>query len=151
MVHGVGSNSTSETEKEEGTEEEFKLSSEENPAGPDMSKDTNMHNTVEKITHLNMETDMDTTKEKGTQQGSSGSKSRVPKAEDLDEMMDIGTVDQGEQEAQMKEEQENHLMEEDCSHSPAIFNTVLDSNAVEEEVDVKPPVLPPPERSRWRT
>ena len=127
MVHSVGSNSTSETEKEEGsqvkTEEEFELSSEENPAEPDMSKDTNMHNTVEKITNLNMETDMDTTKDKGTQEGSPGSKSRVPKAEDLDEMMDIGTVDQGEQEAQMKEEQENHLMEEDCSHSPAIFHT----------------------------
>ncbi|XP_010796039.1 uncharacterized protein [Notothenia coriiceps] len=153
MVHGVGSNSTSETEEEEEgtqvkTEEEFELSSEENPAGPDMSKDTNMHNTVEKITNLNMDTDVDTTKDKGTQQGSPGSKSRVPKAEDLDEMMDIGTVDQGEQEAQMKEEQENHLMEEDCSHSPAIFNTVLDSNAVEEEVDVKPPVLPPPEEEQ---
>ncbi|KAL3043474.1 hypothetical protein OYC64_003357 [Pagothenia borchgrevinki] len=152
MVHSVVSNSTSETEKEEGsqvkTEEEFELSSEENPAEPDMSKDTNMHNTVEKITNLNMETDMDTTKDKGTQQGSPGSKSRVPKAEDLDEMMDIGTVDQGEQEAQMKEEQENHLMEEDCSHSPAIFHTVLDSDAVEEEVDVKPPVLPPPEEEQ---
>ncbi|KAI4820541.1 hypothetical protein KUCAC02_028515 [Chaenocephalus aceratus] len=139
MVHGVGSNNTSETEKEEEgtqvkTEEEFELSSEENPAGPDMSKDTNMPNTVEKITNLNMETDMDTTKDKGTQQGSPGSKSRVPKAEDLDEMMDIGTVEQGEQEAQMKEEQENHLMEEDCSHSPAIFNTGRDISSPATEV-----------------
>ncbi|XP_063754586.1 zinc finger MYM-type protein 4-like isoform X2 [Eleginops maclovinus] len=151
LLHSAGPSSTSETEREEGpevkTEEEFELSSEENPAGPGGSKETHMQKTVERITNLNMETDMDTTKETGTQleQVSSASTSRVSKAEDLDEMMDIGIVDQVEQEAQMKDEQENHLVAEDCSHSPAIFNTVAGINYVEEEEDVKPPVLPPKE------
>ncbi|XP_049890849.1 zinc finger MYM-type protein 4 isoform X3 [Epinephelus moara] len=67
-------------------------------------------------------------------------------AEDLDEMMDIGTVDQVEQEAQMKEEQDN-LMDVDCSRSSTTSTAasgVENSNTVEEETDVKPTVLPPP-------
>ncbi|XP_029298588.1 zinc finger MYM-type protein 4-like isoform X2 [Cottoperca gobio] len=165
LVHGGEPSSTSESEREEGpevkTEEEFELnednvpvkdnSLEENPAGPNVSEETNMHKTSEEITNtdIKMDPDIDTTEDIDTQQEkeSPGSKLRVSTVDDLDEMMDIGTVDQVEQEAQMKEEQENHLMDVDCSRSPAILNTVSvaeDSNSVEEEVDVKPPVLPLP-------
>ncbi|KAM4538768.1 zinc finger MYM-type protein 4-like isoform 2-T2 [Odontesthes bonariensis] len=63
----------------------------------------------------------------------------VSTANDLDEMMDIGTVDQMEQEAQMKEEEPSGLDTESNS-SPADSNTVSapESNAIEEEADVKP-------------
>lgn len=49
--------------------------------------------------------------------------SRVSTADDLDEMMDIGTVDQVEQEALMKEEEVNCLMDVESSRSPAFSNT----------------------------
>lgn len=46
-------------------------------------------------------------------------------ANDLDEMMDMGTVDQVEQEAQMKDEEERKIVEMDSSNSPmpSIVNT----------------------------
>ncbi|KAM6974368.1 zinc finger MYM-type protein 4-like [Tautogolabrus adspersus] len=64
---------------------------------------------------------------------------RVSGADDLDEMMDIGAVDEIEQEAQMKEEEENSSMDVDNSCSASVAE---DSNSVEEETDVKPTVLP---------
>ncbi|XP_036001640.1 zinc finger MYM-type protein 4 [Fundulus heteroclitus] len=55
--------------------------------------------------------------------------SKMSAADDLDEMMDIGTVDQMEQEAQMKEEE---------NRSPTNTNTDGISAEEEEEADVKP-------------
>ncbi|XP_074468770.1 zinc finger MYM-type protein 4-like isoform X2 [Sebastes fasciatus] len=141
LVHGGEPGSTSESEKEEGvevkTEEEFELNEEnvsvkdnrleESPAGPDVSEDTNMHKSSEEQTNTDVKVDLDidTKEDVGTQQEKEppGSKFRVSTADDLDEMMDIGTVDQVEQEAQMKEEQLNSLMDVDCSRSPADLNT----------------------------
>nr|XP_020474150.1 zinc finger MYM-type protein 4 isoform X2 [Monopterus albus] len=89
------------------------------------------------------------TKDSGTEpeQEPHSCKLRVPTVEDLDEMMDIGTVDQVEQEAHMKEEERSSLIDAESSDSPVVSNTVSaaeDSNSVEEETDVKPTVLPPP-------
>ncbi|KAG7500671.1 hypothetical protein JOB18_025701 [Solea senegalensis] len=61
---------------------------------------------------------------------------RVSTAADLDEMMDIGTVDQIEQEAQMKQDEEER---DSSSRSPGISNTV---SGAEEEDDIKPTILP---------
>ncbi|XP_032391777.1 zinc finger MYM-type protein 4 isoform X1 [Etheostoma spectabile] len=94
--------------------------------------------------------DIDTKEDIDTQQEkeSPGSKVRVSAVDDLDEMMDIGTVDQVEQEAQMKEEQLNSLMDVDSCCSPADSNTASvaeDKNSVKEEADEKPTVLTPAE------
>lgn len=128
---------TSETKKEgsEGkTEEDFELnkenvavkdkSLEESAVGPDVSEETHMDkisdrkkeitNTIEK-----MDPDVGTQQEKE----SLGCNLKVSTADDLDEMMDIGTVDQVEQEALMKEEEQNSLMDVDSSQSSAISNT----------------------------
>ncbi|XP_060948229.1 zinc finger MYM-type protein 4 [Limanda limanda] len=60
---------------------------------------------------------------------------------DLDEMMDIGTVDQVEQEAQMKEEeQENSPADVGNRGAPGTSSEV----AMKEEADVKPTILTPP-------
>lgn len=124
LAQGGEPGSTSESEKEATgvkTEEDFELSEEnvavkdnnieKGPAGPDVSEDTNM----DKTTDEKMEPDIDTEQEKE----SVGCKLSV---DDLDEMMDIGTVDQVEQEAQMKEEEQNSL-DMDGSRSPAVSNT----------------------------
>ncbi|XP_037548991.1 zinc finger MYM-type protein 4 [Nematolebias whitei] len=58
-------------------------------------------------------------------------KPTVSTEDDLDEMMDIGTVDQMEQEAQMKEGEEN-------DPSPSELQTVVLPNSAENEADVKP-------------
>ncbi|XP_039977333.1 zinc finger MYM-type protein 4-like isoform X2 [Xiphias gladius] len=161
---------TSESGKEgteEKTEEEFD-SHEENvavkdnsleespagPAGPDVSEDADRDTTSDckkKTTHtegnvdpgIKSKEDIVTRQEKE----SHGCKLTVSTADDLDEMMDIGTVDQMEQEAQMKEEEEqNSVMDVESSRSPATSITVSvaeDSNSVEEETDVKPAVMPP--------
>ncbi|XP_070702115.1 zinc finger MYM-type protein 4-like [Pempheris klunzingeri] len=144
--------------KEVKIEEDFELneenvavkdnSSEESPAGPDVSEDTNMDQTSdlqEEATNTDKEMDSDVV----TQQAKEyfGCKLRVSAADDLDEMMDIGTVDQVEQEALMKEEEQNSLRDVDSSRSPSITNTASvaeDSNSVKEEVDVKPDVSPLP-------
>ena len=100
--------------------------SEKSPAGRDVSEDTNMDKTSEELPRVDEKMDPDTEEDVGTQQEeqSHGSKLRVSTADDLDEMMDIGTVDQVEQEAQMKEEQqENSAMDVDCSRSPSSSNT----------------------------
>ncbi len=131
LVQGGEPGSPSESEKEATevkTEEEFKLNEDsvaeqdkslmESPAEPGVSEDTNMDKTSDhkEITNADGDTkeDVDTQQEKD----SHGSKLRVSTADDLDEMMDIGTVDQVEQEAQMKEEEESSLMDVDSSRSP---------------------------------
>ncbi|XP_053302211.1 zinc finger MYM-type protein 4 isoform X1 [Pleuronectes platessa] len=61
--------------------------------------------------------------------------------DDLDEMMDIGTVDQVEQEAQMKEEeQQNSPADAGNRCSPGTSSEVT----MEEEADVKPNISTPP-------
>ncbi|XP_070777315.1 zinc finger MYM-type protein 4-like [Enoplosus armatus] len=158
LVQGGETGSTSGSEKdgtEVKTEEEFELNAEnvavkdnsleESPAAPGVSEDTNMDKTSKREL-TNMDPDIDTKEDIDIQQEkeSVGCK-RVSTADDLDEMMDIGTVDQVEQEAQMKEEEQNSLMDVDSSRSPAISNTVAeDSNSVKEETDEKPTVVPPP-------
>lgn len=95
----------------------------ESPARPDDSQDTNMDKTCddkEEVTDTDMEmnTNVDTLQKNSTP----ACKFVVSTADDLDEMMDIGTVDQVEQEAQMKEEEQNKSMDVDSVHSPAISN-----------------------------
>ncbi|XP_054461866.1 zinc finger MYM-type protein 4 isoform X2 [Anoplopoma fimbria] len=159
LVHGGDPGSTSETEREERvevkTEEEYE-SNEENvsvkdehledgPAGLDSSEDTNMQKTSEELTNTDMDTKecVDTLQDKEA----AAAKLRVSTVDHLDEIMDIGTVDQVEQEAQMNEEQQNSEMDMDYSSSPSVLYTASatrESNSVEEEEDVKPIVLPPP-------
>lgn len=95
----------------------------ESPARPDDSQDTNMNETCddkEEVTDTDVEmnTNVDTLQKNSTP----ACKFVVSTADDLDEMMDIGTVDQVEQEAQMKEEEQNKSMDVDSVHSPAISN-----------------------------
>lgn len=131
LVQGGESDSPSASEKEVKTEEDSELceenvaakenSSEESPAGLDISVDSNTEKTSEHKkettnTDEKTSTDIDTQQEKS-------SLLRVSTADDLDEMMDIGTVDQVEQEALMKEEEVNCLMEVESSRSPAFSNT----------------------------
>lgn len=142
LVHSGEPGTTSESEKdstEVKTGEEFVLNEEnlavkekslhQSPAGPDMSEDTNMDTASDRKQEINtedrMDPDSDTMEAIGIQQQdeSHGSnKLRVSTADDLDEMMDIGTVDQMEQEAQMKEEECNSL-DAESSRSPAVSNT----------------------------
>ncbi|XP_075962361.1 zinc finger MYM-type protein 4 isoform X3 [Anarhichas minor] len=155
-----------EEEFEVKTEEEFESNKEnvavkddrleDSPAGPDASEDTIMHKTSEEVANMDTKECVDTQQEQEQEEEqeeeeeeeeAAGGKLRVSTADDLDEMMDIGTVDQVEQEAQMNEEQQNSVMDMDCSRSPSILNTASvteDSNSAEEEADVKPTVLPPP-------
>ncbi len=97
----------------------------ESPTGPDISVDKNMDKTSDRKKEISADVEMDPEIETEQVKGSLACKSRVSTADDLDEMMDIGTVDQVEQEAQMKVEEENSLMDEN-SRSPAISNTGRD-------------------------
>lgn len=144
LVLGSEPDFTSEAEKERTevkTEKEFQLNEEhfpenyksldQSPAEPDLCEDTNMEtasdcnkktNTEDKI-----EKDSDSEEAIETQQQEESLDSNKLRAstaadDDLDEMMDIGTVDQMEQEAQMKEEECNSL-DAESSRSPAISNT----------------------------
>ncbi|XP_008301887.1 zinc finger MYM-type protein 4 isoform X2 [Stegastes partitus] len=130
-------------EKEENTVAQDS-SSGESVAKPKVNEDTNMDTTSdsrEEVKHS--DGDVDSKEDRTRQQKEAGGcKLRVSTADDLDEMMDIGTVDQVEQEAQMKEEEE--LMDMESSRSPSASNTVLmteDGKSVEEEADVKPTAL----------
>ncbi|XP_067341184.1 zinc finger MYM-type protein 4-like isoform X2 [Channa argus] len=168
LIRACEPDKTSESEKdstEVETEEEFELKKDNviatdrgldhSPARPDISEDTEKDSPFdhkEVSTEEKMDLDFDTKEDNAKQQQeeeqeSCGSnKLKISTADDLDEMMDIGTVDQIEQEAHMKEEECNSL-DAESSRSPAISNTASvaeDSNSVEEETDVKPPVLPPP-------
>ncbi|KAM9339822.1 zinc finger MYM-type protein 4-like [Symphorus nematophorus] len=161
LVPGREPGSTSESEKEGvevKTEEDLELkeetvaikdnSLEESPSGADVSEDANMDKTSDgekEVTNAEESVDPDVDKEQENE--SVACNLRVSTVDDLDEMMDIGTVDQVEQEAQMKEEEQNSLMDVDSSRSPDISNTASiteDSNTVKEETDEYPTVLPPP-------
>ncbi|XP_037330501.2 zinc finger MYM-type protein 4 isoform X2 [Pungitius pungitius] len=163
LIDGCEPGSTSDSEKEERfevkTEEEFESNkervaikedcSEDSPAGPDGSEDTDMQEiTSEELAN----TDMDTTESINVepQQEADGGMLRVYTADDLDEMMDIGTVDQVEQEAQMKAEQQTSEMVMDDGRSPSYANKASMTEirtSVEEGADVKPAVwLPPAEK-----
>ncbi|XP_060915066.1 zinc finger MYM-type protein 4-like isoform X1 [Labrus mixtus] len=131
-----GSDSEKET-PEVKTEEEFELEEEneglkdknlkEAPRGPNDSTEKNKDGKTESSVDAQLE------------KRSFGCNTSVSGADDLDEMMDIGAVDEVEQEAQMKEEEENSSMDVDNSRSASLAG---DSNSVEEEADVKPTVLP---------
>ncbi|XP_037831690.1 zinc finger MYM-type protein 4 isoform X2 [Kryptolebias marmoratus] len=111
-----------EVKEPEGTQQDQR--SEDTPAGANMSEDSPSDQKE------------DGTKEDGeTQESSSGCKPSVSREDDLDEMMDIGTVDQMEQEAQMKEGEQSSL---DSSLSPTELQTVIVPNSAEDEADVKP-------------
>ncbi|XP_023119889.2 zinc finger MYM-type protein 4 isoform X1 [Amphiprion ocellaris] len=139
-VHSGGDSESEKEAVEVKTEFEEK---DENAAAPDgtldeipakVSEDTNKTSKSKEEVKHNEEED-------GTWQEmeSAACKVRVSTADDLDEMMDIGTVDQVEQEAQMKEEEE--FMDTEGSRSPSAPNTVSvaeDTKSVEEEPDVKP-------------
>lgn len=142
LVLGGEPDRTSESEKEVTevkTEEEFQLNEEhfaendksldQSPAGSDLSEDTNMDTASDCNKKINtedkMDKDSDSKEAIGTQQEEplDSNKLRVSTADDdLDEMMDIGTVDQMEQEAQMKEEECNSL-DAESSRSSAVSNT----------------------------
>ncbi|XP_041664939.1 zinc finger MYM-type protein 4-like isoform X2 [Cheilinus undulatus] len=133
LVQGEDSGGGSDSEKPGAvvkTEEEFDIKE-----SPDISKETNMENKEGKTGADKKEESDDTMPEERPLGGHLG----VSGADDLDEMMDIGTVDQVEQEAQMKEQKEN-MMEVDSSRSASVVD---DSNSVEDEPDVKPTVVPP--------
>lgn len=141
LVHSDKPNSISAPEEEMTevkTEEGLELKEEnvtvsdnsvqETSAGADVSEDTNMdmsHSSREEKTHTDEKMDPDT-KERIVTQEEAGSLScslRVSMADDLDEMMDIGTVDEVEQEAQMKEEEQSYSTDMDKRSSPAISST----------------------------
>uniref|UniRef100_A0A8C4NJ04 THAP-type domain-containing protein n=1 Tax=Dicentrarchus labrax TaxID=13489 RepID=A0A8C4NJ04_DICLA len=161
LVQGGEPDSTSESQTEGPevkTEEDFELdeenvpvmdnSLEESSAGPDISGDINKDKTSDRKKAINTGEQTDTDIATQREDESLACKLRFSTGNDLDEMMDIGTMDQVEQEALMKEEEENSSMDVDSSRSPAISNTASvaeDSNSIKEETDdVKPTVLPPP-------
>lgn len=135
LVKGGEPDSTSASEKggsEVKVEEDFDSNEEsvstckileERPAGPDVSGETNMDKSSEHNTDINSDIKMDPDIDTQQENVSQACKFRVSTADDLDEMMDIGTVDQVEQEAQMKEEEQNRLTDVGSSCSPAISNT----------------------------
>lgn len=90
-------------------------SSDENSAGPGVNEDN----------EVKLDPDSDIKDNSITQQGEEpcvSNKLRISTADDLDEMMDIGTVDQVEQEAQMKEEESYCGMDEESSRSSGVPN-----------------------------
>ncbi|XP_035847040.1 zinc finger MYM-type protein 4 isoform X2 [Sander lucioperca] len=150
LIHCDETGNTSESERGEATEvkteekpdidtkEDIDTQQEKESPGSEVEVKT------EEKTNVDTKEDIDTQQEKE----SPASKVRLSAVDDLDEMMDIGTVDQVEQEAQMKEEEHNSLMDVDSCCSPAISNTASvaeDSNSVKEEADEKPTVLTPAE------
>lgn len=125
-------------EEEEDSNEEKVSTFEILEEGADDSEDTNMDTTSE---HEDMKSDIKVDTDVDTQQEnvSQACRFRVSTADDLDEMMDIGTVDQVEQEAQMKEEERNRLADVGRSRSPGISNTgKVKLNKVEETACVDP-------------
>lgn len=124
LVHGGEAGSPSESGyegTEVKTEEEM---DEENVVVKDKSLQEGEGTDVDTTSDCKKETkntDSDSKEDAGTQQEeeSHGHKLRVSTADDLDEMMDIGTVDQVEQEAQMKAEEP----EVESSRSPTSSNT----------------------------
>lgn len=89
------------------------------PAGPNVNKDRNTDKNETTNTDIKMDAGVDAQQEKV----SPPCKFSVSTATDLDEMMDIGTVDQVDQEAQMKEEGQNTSMDASGACSPASSST----------------------------
>lgn len=125
LVQGDEPDSTAESDKE-GTEVKMEEDQEpdkdhvsemlgKNLTGPDMSVDTSMDK-MSDHSQEKMDTDVDTRQENA----SPICRLKVSAADDLDEMMDIGTVDQVEQEAHMKEEDGTRSMGVERGCSPAI-------------------------------
>lgn len=98
--------------------------SKESPVGPVQSEDTNMDKPSDDGETTDVEVQMSTNADLSQKNPTSASKFLVSSTDDLDEMMDIGTVDQVEQEAQMKEEKQSNSqsLEGDNAQPPAISN-----------------------------
>lgn len=97
--------------------------SKESPAGPVQKEDANMDEPSGEGETTDMEVQLGTNTDLLQKNETSASKFLVSSTEDLDEMMDIGTVDQVEQEAQMEEEkQSNSQSLEGDNAQPAISN-----------------------------
>lgn len=94
------------------SEENLDKSLEESRAEPDVIEDANMDKRSESA-----ENNVEQVEE------SVACNLRFSTAEDLDEMMDIGTVDQVEQEALMKEDEQNSVKDAESSRSPAVSHT----------------------------
>lgn len=141
LVPGGEPGNTSEAGKEDSevkTEEQFQLNKEhyvetgksldQSAAGSDLSENTNTDTASDCKQKINTEDEMEDSdskeaiKTRQQEDSHDSNELRVSAAdEDLNEMMDIGTVDQMEQEAQMKEEECNTL-DEESSCSPALSN-----------------------------
>lgn len=93
------------------------------PPGPDVNQDKNTD--TKETTDADTDTDTKTDAGVDAQQDkvSPPCKCSVSTATDLDEMMDIGTVDQVDQEAQMKDEGQNPSMDASSACSPASSST----------------------------
>ncbi|KAF0024266.1 hypothetical protein F2P81_023068 [Scophthalmus maximus] len=159
LVRGAEPGSTSESGQEAAEvkpEDEFEINEhgdvvrddglEQSTAGPDVKEDTDMDETSdfkEETTNTDIDSKevIDTQQQQEEEEESHVCKPKVSTADDLDEMMDIGTVDQSEQEAQMKEEEQQNSLE--SSRSPWTSTTVSVAEE-DEETDVKPTILPPP-------
>lgn len=90
------------------------------PSGPDVNEDTNSDPKEEVNTEDRIDKDTDTMEANGIQQQKqTHNKLSISTAYDLDEMMDIGTVDELDQEAQMKEEECSSL-DAESSRSPGV-------------------------------
>ncbi|XP_068603716.1 zinc finger MYM-type protein 4-like [Brachionichthys hirsutus] len=138
---------------EEKTDEDFEVNKDnlavkENRSGQSSTGTIATENTeVNEICHRKKEpTEADAIKDPGMEteekMESLTSNLRVPTADALDEMMDIGTVDQVDQEAQMKEEEQNGSMDVGCS----LLTTTISENteSIVEDTEVKTSVVPAP-------
>ncbi|XP_047460232.1 zinc finger MYM-type protein 4 isoform X2 [Mugil cephalus] len=113
-------NTEVKTEKEEETVTRRDNGLEKKTIQPEAGEHTDMDTASDCKTEFKDE-NVDTNEEDGAQkkEATPGQEVKVSAANDLDEMMDIGTVDQMEQEAQMKEEEElNSGTDVESSRSP---------------------------------
>lgn len=127
MVEGRGANGTLDSEKEDDevkTVESSELNvekvcvSEQSPPEADIDKESgDISDQRKEMADTSTEMDLET--DTVPENAPVACKIRSSTAEDLDEMMDIGTVDQADQEAQMKED----LLDLETACSPASSNT----------------------------
>ncbi|XP_047239406.1 zinc finger MYM-type protein 4-like isoform X3 [Girardinichthys multiradiatus] len=127
----------SRAEKDESRAEEDESRAEEDESREDESRAEEDESREDESRAEEDESRAEEDESREDEKSSFATKLSVSAADDLDEMMDIGTVDQMEQEAQMKEEEE----EEEENRSPTnTVSTLEDGNSAEEEeeADVKP-------------
>lgn len=127
--HGADPGGTVESEENhlevKNENEEESVTAQDDTLEDDPEVDEDADTASDCITEFKDE-NVDTNEEDGAQREKTPVKEvKVSAADDLDEMMDIGTVDQMEQEAQMKEEQEmNSVTDGESGHSPAVSGMI---------------------------